>query len=306
MEYSLNGSGIGSIRGLAQRLGPERARGYLARIEADHATGASSELDLVMAMIDFAEEEPDEVAGDEYVDLFEAPDLLETLRERGGRRNSALSEIAEGVSYALEQLELRGTRTMIGRCVLEERDAWIEMHLAVQSLTLRAEVVDGDRVGAGVQVSAKWTGDVLEVDLFPRIYRVVCTNGILERVRTEDRRRYDDRHDAMLRSWVNAGVQRHLTDKASLEASVVRLRRAATQKVTGETYLSAAIKEFGVPISAATHQAVLSEFARDPSGSRWAMINATTSRARLALSLEEALRLERFGALMTGFEGVSG
>lgn len=178
------------------------------------------------------------------------------------------------------------------------------MQIAAHSLTLHAEVEQGDQVGAGVQVSLRCTDEDLEVDLLPRIYRVICSNGLLERVRTGDRRRYDDRHDAMLRSWVNAGVQRHLTDKEGLAAQITTLREAAKDRLpSGEAYLNAALKEFGAPISVPMQRGILDDYARARSGSRWTMLNAATSRARIARTLKEAMELERLGALMSGFTG---
>jgi hypothetical protein len=199
-----------------------------------------------------------------------SPDLLDSL-SAVSRDRKWVTEAAE----AIADLNGRGSKIVLIWCEWE-KDRGDYLAIVGFDRRLVEAVRRGDEVSAGFAAIREASR---EVQIFPRIYRKVCANGVVVLRRSDE--------DALATERSVADAIGSCFEKKPLEEVVAAMKSAARTPVDDPGALLAQAR------AASSTREVVRAFDRGGDRTVWGLVNAATALARREPDLRRRLHLER-------------
>jgi len=187
-------------------------------------------------------------------------------------------EWVRSLHEGIEALRGRGRTITLLACEYEPGPGGF-LAVAGTDLALGRSIRLGDEVCAGFAALRDTNG---ELEVWPRIYRLVCTNGELMFSRSGR----GVLHEA---GSPRRAVERCL-DPALLAGAAEACRRAAREPIEDPLLFLAGIRD------AELREEILENFERARDRTRWGVANAITAAARRAPDFRRRLEIEKIGA----------
>jgi len=234
----------------------------------------------------------------------EQPDLITTLNDPGfeapgGEEIRAYwLEGAKAARATLLQLNRCDLRARLCRCWFgTNRDGSVSLDVTVHLPGVHAHVCEGDEVNQGALAVMKLEHCRFQVSVSPRIYRIVCANGMSRFDRLGHTSWSETPTVKSVRDVLETRLRSCLLDSESFDREVENLRQADGELVTDpEELLRWAQQKAVVVLERADRFRVLHRFSRSDRHTRWDLLNAVTAQAHHAPDAKSARDLELLGA----------
>jgi hypothetical protein len=232
------------------------------------------------------------------------PDLVSTLNDPefdvpGGE---------EGRPYWLESTQvIRETLLQLNGCDLRARlcrcwfgnneDGSVSLDVTVHLPGVHACVCEGDEVNQGALAVMKLEDGTFQASVSPRIYRIVCANGLGRFDRLGHASWSETPTVKSIRDVLETRLRGCLLDSESFHRDVDELRQSDAELVTDpEELLRWAERKAVVVLERSDRFRVLRRFSRSDRQTRWNLLNAITAQAHHAPDAKSARDLELLGA----------
>lgn len=295
MEYALDGHGY------------SRARVYLAHIlskrqGAERGAWMGRRLDRLLRTLDAVPAQREPPPGG-------PPSLLATLRSRSpaGPIDGRALVVATAVKAVFDDLHTQGNELCVAQCSIETSELHREhMLIGAYFPALTADVQPNDSVAAGAMISLRGgPAEECHLEVFPRIYRKICTNGTVQFSEHAAARELPS--ELLWRSDPQgplvAAIAQAIRDclaPGAFEEAVQNFRRSASEELrpADVAFFLRHLTDLAVgALPREVASTILRRFLDQRDLTRWGLLNAMTAEARVAPSALQ-LTLERLGGTL--------
>ncbi len=234
------------------------------------------------------------------------PDLITTLKDPefevpGGEEvRRYWLEGAQAIRATFRQLARCNLRPRLCRCWFGiNDDASVSLDVAVHMPLASAQVRKGDEVNQGALTIMKLEDGTFHASTSPRIYRVVCANGVSKFDRLGQTSWSKIPTVESVRDLIETELRDCLFDSESFAREVEMLREADGEFVADPDQLLQWTEEKAhIALAPAARSRALREFSRSERRTRWDLLNAVTAQAHYAPDAKGAREFELLGGLI--------